>query len=238
MEGAWQTGGVASLFETGRIGAWPEGAESSQVQPVRGVTEAGAELVRGRGHRGAWPGRSQARGGAAREPEASKCRRLCLGSASSRRSPRLPEAPGSDRLARAPAGEVARDADAGAGPAWSCSKPRTTTSCSRASARCGAAAATAPCSCDPVRGWRAGGAEAGGGWGAAGAPGSRSRGRARSPALSGSAAGGARAGGRASRSPPAAGRGQRGRPRPCAGGLPAGSWGAQASSGPARLAPA
>lgn len=38
-----------------------------------------------------------------------------------------------------------------AGLAWSSSKPRTTTSCSRASARCGAAAATAASSSDPVR---------------------------------------------------------------------------------------
>lgn len=37
------------------------------------------------------------------------------------------------------------------GPAWSSFKPRTTTSCSRASARCGAAAAMAASSSDPVR---------------------------------------------------------------------------------------
>lgn len=63
---------------------------------------------------------------------------------------------GGGRLHSSPAGRCcARTGDRRlperVGPVWSSSKPRTTTSCSRASAHCGAAGATAACSSDRVR---------------------------------------------------------------------------------------
>lgn len=69
-----------------------------------------------------------------------------------------PRSGGSARLVR----PARRPGGGGGGGArgWSCSKPRTTTSCRAGSARCGAAAGTAACSSEPVSLCRGAGAAA------------------------------------------------------------------------------
>lgn len=247
--GAWKEAEEAGQTEEEGMRAWGMGGggETWRRNPGDAGAERGGKGQKGergggrrQGWGGAWEksgeepeekggaGRSRTRGGAG--GEASKATAAAAaGTFGARSSPvgptagALPQPP----LPRARALAAPADEDAPScrrlprhpGPAWSSSKPRTTTSCSRASVRCGAAAAMAASSSDPVRlaarghpglgeegarpgpsvrGWRAG---------AACGPGGRARARARELSLfpdRGSA-----------RLPPAPPRGQKaGDPRP------------------------